>query len=204
MNKEERLSQHQLIIDKLFIKETDIVEEITKLIIDFYNNESQDWDNLFASIVDFMYISLKQTYKITINESKEIYPGIDKGNLDKITKKDIDNYTYNKDKKTLKERIKQYILLAKDNKIQKDSLIFKEVRILDNETLVVFHKLLKDKILNSEIEYGMIVAGGGCNRDCCHKSGEEIIPIEDIDEPPYHPNCTCEVIYINPDEEIDE
>jgi hypothetical protein len=170
MNKEERLSQHQLIIDKLFIKETDIVEEITKLIIDFYNNESQDWDNLFASIVDFMYISLKQTYKITINESKEIYPGIDKGNLDKITKKDIDNYTYNKDKKTLKERIKQYILLAKDNKIQKDSLIFKEVRILDNETLVVFHKLLKDKILNSEIEYGMIVAGGGCNRDCCHKS----------------------------------
>jgi hypothetical protein len=50
----------------------------------------------------------------------------------------------------------------------------------------------------------MIVAGGGCNRDCCHKSWEEIIPIEDIDEPPYHPNCTCEVIYINPDEEIDE
>lgn len=201
MNKDEKIKAHKALTDKLISKETEIAEEITKTIIDFYEKQSTDWQSLYEDIIDLMYISLKQTYKITIQEGQKIYD-LENTDITGITKKDIAPYLYDKDNLTLEERVKQYITEAKEkddyDKISRDALVFKEIRILDNETLVVSHKLLKKKI---KAEYGMVVGGGGCRRDCCSAQTNEWQPIDEIEEPPYHPNCTCEIIYGDPEED---
>ena len=204
MTKSKKIQAHQALTDKLISKETEIAEEITKIIIDFYENESTDWQSLYEDIIDLMYISLKQTYKITIQEGNKIYD-LEEVDTAKISKKDIIPYLYDKDNLTLEKRVEQYITEAKEkdnyDKINRDALVFKEIRILDNETLVVSHKLLKKKV---KVEYGMVVGGGGCNRACCSDQANEWRPIDEIDEPPYHPNCTCEIIYGDPEKDDEE
>ena len=73
MNKDEKIKAHRALADKLISKETEIAEEITKTIIDFYEKQSTNWQSLYDDIIDLMYISLKQTYKITIQEGQKIY-----------------------------------------------------------------------------------------------------------------------------------
>lgn len=201
MNKDEKIKAQRALADKLISKETEIAEEITKIIIDFYEKQSTDWQSLYEDIIDLMYISLKQTYKITIQEGQKIYD-LENTDITSITKKDITPYLYNKDNLTLEERVEQYITEAKEkdkyDKISRDALVFKEIRILDNETLIVSHKLLKQKV---KAEYGMVVGGGGCNRSCCSTQTSEWKPVDEIDEPPYHPNCTCEIIYGDPEKD---
>ena len=202
MDKIELKDKHDEMINNIIEKETEIAEEIAITIIKCYEETEQDFDALYDDILDLIYISLKQTYKMTISQAKKIYKALQKEKIDdkKITKAEINNYTYSKDKLTLAQRVKQYIDKAKEEKINKDVLIFYETRILDNETLVLHHKLLKSKLMENGVMYGMIVAGGGCDRECCNASKEEWMPLEEIEDPPYHPNCTCEIVY---DDSID-
>ena len=203
MTTQKRINLHRDMINYLIEKETEIEEEIVKITNEYYNLEDFDYQDLYDDILKLCYISLKQTYKLTIQESKKIYNALKKIKIAKnISNKEIDNFTYSKDNKTLAERIKSYINQAENNIIKKDVLLFYVIRILDNETLVVHHKLLKNKLKEEKIEYGMVVTGGGCNRDCCNASANEWIPIDEIEEPPYHPNCTCEIIY--DDNELDD
>ena len=149
-----------------------------------------------------MYISLKQSYKMTLKQLNKIY-SIKISIPKRITNKEIDKYTYSKDNFTLFERVKQYIDKAENEEITELVLKFHMARILDNETLVVVHKLMKDKLQEEKIEYAMVVKGGGCDRDCCNVV-EEWKPIDEIEEPPYHPNCTCEIIFSDPEEDDEE
>ena len=206
MTKEEKISAHQKLTDKIISRETEIAEDITEEIINFYDKKSENWNNLIETIISLMYISLKQTYQITLQEAKNIYHI--ENNLDKkITEEDIQPYLYNKDGLTLEERIEKHILEAKEKESydqdDRNVLIFKEIRVLDNETLVVSHKLLKDAV-KEKVEYGMVVGGGGCNRSCCSEGSNEWKPIDEIEEPPYHPNCTCEIIYSDPEDDDEE
>lgn len=144
MTTQERINLHRDMINYLIEKETEIAEEIVKITNEYYNLEDFDYQDLYNDILKLCYISLKQTYKLTIQESKKIYNALKKIKITKnISNKEIDNFTYSKDNKTLAERIKSYINQAENNIIKKDVLLFYVIRILDNETLVVHHKLLK-------------------------------------------------------------
>ena len=201
MNKKEKIELHKNMVDDIIEKETEIAEEIAKTIISYYNDEQvSDFNQLYQDILDLMYISLKQTYKITISQGAEIYSALEKEKekieKKKISNKEINSYTYSKDNLTLAKRVKQYIDDAKKENIDRDVLIFYETRILDNETLVVHHKLLKEKLKKNGVEIAMLIPGGGCSKDCCNDYFNEWVHIDDIeDEPPYHPNCKCEIIY---------
>ncbi len=205
MTREEKIQAHQNLTNKIISKETEIAENITENIINFYDNEDTDWDGLCDNIIALMYISLKQTYQITSQEVENIY-NVEIDLEKNIKKEDIKSYLYNKDNLTLEDRVKKHIQDAKDKKEytqeNRNVLIFKEVRVLDNETLVLSHKLLKN-LVKEKVEYGMVVGGGGCNRACCEE-GNEWKPIDEIDEPPYHPNCTCEIIYSDPEADDEE
>ena len=76
MNKKEKIKLHQDMINNIIEKETEIAEEIAKTIIFYYNKENIDFEELYNRILDFMYISLKQTYKITISQGRKIYSAI--------------------------------------------------------------------------------------------------------------------------------
>ena len=209
MNKNEKIKLHKDMVNDIIEKETEIAEEIAKTIISYYNDEQVlDFNQLYQDILDLMYISLKQTYKITISQGAEIYSALEKEKekieKKKISNKEIDNYTYSKDELTLAKRVKQYIEDAKEGNINRDVLIFYETRILDNETLVVHHKLLKAKLIKYKVEYAEVIPGGGCNKDCCNTEMEVSMPIDEIEEPPYHPNCTCEIIYLDSEDDDEE
>ena len=208
MNKQEKIEFHHNMVNDIIEKETEIAEEIAKTIISYYDNENIDFEELYNKVLDFMYISLKQTYKITISQGAKIYSALkeEKKKIEKkkISNKEINNYTYSKDDLTLAKRVKQYIDEAKNNNMKRDVLIFYETRILDNETLVLHRKLLKTKLKENKVEIGMIIAGGGCDRSCCNVDIEEWINIEEIEEPPYHPNCHCEVIYDEEELKLEE
>lgn len=205
MNKDKRINQHKDMINYIVEKETEIAEEIARTIIYYYDNDTIDFDELYKDILDFIYISLKQTYKITISEGKKIYTALKNEKVNKkISRKEINKYLYSNDNLTLVKRVKQYIDKAKENNIERDVLIFYETRILDNETLTLHHKLLKDKLKNNGIEIGMVITGNGCGRTCCNVDVEEWIDIDDLDEPPYHPNCKCTVIYDEEEIELEK
>ena len=177
MNRQEKIEFHHNMVNDIIEKETEIAEEIAKTIISYYDNENIDFEELYSKILDFMYISLKQTYKITISQGAKIYSALKKEEKKiekkKISNKEINNYTYSKDDLTLAKRVKQYIDEAKNNNMKRDVLIFYETRILDNETLVLHHKLLKTKLKENKVEIGMIITGGGCDRGCCNVDIEE-------------------------------
>lgn len=192
-------------IDKVFEKETKRSEEITNLIIEFYNNEdnntNEKWNELYDNIVSIMHISLVQTYKITMQEASKIYDFFPKEDTSHIKYKDVEPYTYTEDDLTLEKRILKHIKNAKQkdfNKSNRNALISKEVRILDNETMIVNQKLIYKKMKQIEGVYVCLNPGGGCGRSCCNTGVNEWMPIGDIPSPPpYHTNCQCSLDYVD-------
>lgn len=208
MNKKEK--ENKEMIKEIFDKETEIVEVITDTIINFYqnkeNNNKDEWNNLYDKIVSYMHISLVQTYKITMKKISEIYDFISRKDTSKIKYKDIEQYTYTGDGLTLEKRILKHIKTAKSRdftKANKDALISKEIRILDTETMHVNQKSIKAEMKKKKVEYVCLFPGGGCDRDCCNAFIEEWMPIDEIEDPPYHTNCKCFITYSDsePDDE---
>ena len=165
-----------------FIKMVPKLEDKTKIKKLF--EEFQD------EILDLIYKSLEETYTLTSKSVKDIY---------NITSKSIKikDLTYNGDGKTLDERVEQYFLdLIEyvavnedvDWNIIKNNLNYRLVLILDTETQAVKIKVTHTKI-EGHCEFGEVLPG-----ECCAGSGG-IYPIDELELPPYHPNCRCEVIY---------
>ena len=118
-----------------------------------------------------MKISLVQTYKITIQEASKIYDFFPKENISHIKYKDVKPYTYTEDGLTLEKRVLKYIKKAKQkdfNKTNRNTLISKEIRILDNETMVVNQRLIYQKMKQIEGVYVCLNPGCGCDRGCCN------------------------------------
>ena len=206
MNRKEKIKAHQDMSKEILNKETDIAEEINVQINNFYKEkkENRNWNELFTTIKDLMYISLKQSYKTTLQDLNDIY-NVGFTIPNKISNKEIDKYTYKKDKKSLPKRINEHLENAEKEQTSKDTLKFYMIRLLDNEVLVVSHKLAKKKMREKGYEYGTIITGKGCKRECCNVDVEEPIFLDSIeDEPPYHPNCNCEIIFEEESEELPE
>ena len=108
-----RKKENQEMIDKVFEKETERSEEITNLIIEFYNDEKNNtdekWNELYKDIVSIMKISLVQTYKITIQEASKIYDFFPRENISHIKYKDVKPYIYTEDGLTLEKRVLKHI-----------------------------------------------------------------------------------------------
>lgn len=204
MTREEKLQSHKDMMKLILKDEKNWANEIEDTINDFYEKKMQKWKQLTNDIIDIMYNSLKETYKTTIIEGSKIYPDISDDIPEDITNEEIDKYTYDKDDTTLPERIKKYIVMASKEEIPRSTLIYREKKILENETKIVSHKLLRKRLEEIKIEYGMVIPGRGCDRECCNESVEEWMPIDEIDDPPYHPSCTCEVIYGDPEDDDEE
>lgn len=155
-------------------------------------------EKLFAEVdddlLDLIYKSLEKTYSQTCKMVSDIYD---------ITSKSINikDLTYDGDGKTLDERVTNYIyeLLEYIRSCYKEgkpvdwekikrNLHNRLLLILDTETQTVKIKVTKRKV-EAHCEFGEVLPG-----QCCPGSGG-IFPIDELDEPPYHPGCMCEIIY---------
>ena len=155
-------------------------------------------EKLFAEVdddlLDLIYKSLEKTYSQACKMVSDIYD---------ITSKSIDikDLTYDGDGKTLDERVTNYIHelteYIRSCYKEKQPVDWEKIKrnlhnrlllILDTETQTVKIKVTKRKV-EAHCEFGEVLPG-----ECCPGSGG-IFPIDELDEPPYHPNCMCEVIY---------
>lgn len=140
---------------------------------------------------NYIWESLEETYSLSSKMVKEIY--------DLSSQKiDLKNLTYDGDGQTLDERLTKYFseildyLLEHKEKsdwdLVKRNLRVRLLLILDTETQTVKIKVINRKV-EAHCEFGEVLPG-----ECCPGSGG-IYPVDELDLPPFHPNCECEVVY---------
>lgn len=182
-------------------KDTDKLcdEHLTKIYIKikyYVNNYSHMlWPEGLEVILQLFYGCLEKVYANTSKVLKELY-----GDVEPYSIKDIEDLAYDKDGKTLTERITEYWHKAEERINAKDKLelvilyLFNRYTvILTTETRMVEQGVKKNKKpIPEPSNYGIMViegCGGECGTDCLNYNG---IYREDdeVPWPPYHPNCT--------------
>lgn len=185
--------------DHYLEKITKVINQATKTV------NPEDWsieDGIYYNeIYQLFYSSFEETYKITSIGLKSIYKEVPN-----FTVENLLDLTYKTDGKTFEERLRTYWQEAyqrlKDNQENLETsiwLIDKYNRILETETRIIESKVKDNK---KPIKASLIVIDSGC--DACQ--GGEFAIDEDIELPPYHPNCQCNWWYEetdNPDDIID-
>ena len=122
---------------------------------------------------------MKKLYSLVMKDNEK-----NKENIYQIIK--IEEFLYQKDNKTLEERIKYWI--TNTNNVM--NLFSHICLILDTETMQVMHQTIKQK---TNIVYVEIIGTGGCELCASYYDGE-LHSEDEIDSPPYHPGCLCEEI----------
>lgn len=186
-------------------KRDDYLEQISNIInkaVKKYNNKNL-WKKSYDEIVDLIYKALTETYLETVIALKEIYQEIS----DEIP--NLEDFIYKDDNKTLSERVKDYwneaasMLKASSVDTQKISLYLLNMydRILTTEIQNVKQGVKKvKKPINMGCVEVIIITDG----ECCEHGGIYLAS-DDVEEPPYHPNCQCDswTDYYDPDDEQD-
>lgn len=198
-------------------KDTDKIcdDYLTKIYVkikEYVNNYPEiNWDNFKDDILKSCYNCLEEVYAYVSKSLKELYKEVEDFDI-----KDINDLTYQKDGKTLEDRISEHLKNAKeklDNKEKLDLVILYILNritvILVTETRMVEQAVKKNKKpIIKDGYYGILVidgCGGDCNGDCPEYNG--IYPEDaEIPIPPYHPNCTGISYYdiTNDPDEIEE
>lgn len=181
-------------------KDTDKIcdDYLTKIYVkikEYVNNYPEiNWDNFKDDILKSCYNCLEEVYAYVSKSLKELYKEVEDFDI-----KDINDLTYQKDGKTLEDRISEHLKNAKeklDNKEKLDLVILYILNritvILVTETRMVEQAVKKNKKpIIKDGYYGILVidgCGGDCNGDCPEYNG--IYPEDaEIPIPPYHPNC---------------
>ena len=158
------------------------------------NYPKTHWDDFKEDVLKSCYQCLEEVYVYVSKSLKKIYKKVEEFDIE-----DINDLTYQKDGKTLEERISQHLTDAKeklDNKEKKDIvslyLLNRMTLILVTETRTVEQAIKKNKKpIFENGYYGVLVidgCGGDCNGICPDYNG--IYPEDtEVPEPPYHPNC---------------
>lgn len=170
------------------------LENITKLI---FNSLKKNDEIPQQDILNLVYSSLSNIYSLISNDLKEMYSKVAEFNINQIS-----DLTYQKDGKTLEERITNHIDYIKDNKdneqLIKNYAIQSFDTLLHTESMYLKNKLMYNKI--RPVASVLIIEAGN---DCAEYGGE--FPAdEDVPLPPYHPNCQCVSYYIEETDNEDD
>lgn len=154
-------------------------EDIYKLLKEHMEKHRKD---IKEQIYDTIYQRLEKNLVLSLQQLREQYQSFDeKRHLD------IMDLFYSKDGKTLPERIDSWL----DNEDLDLYVVFYQLcLILDTETFHILHKSMLNKV---NIEYCEVIGCGECC-EACENLGGELYPINEVESPPYHPNCTCQLI----------
>ena len=199
--KEKRISNTLKFLEK--VKEIiDIyAEEIVKL-----NNFILEQEGSFSTkenlnkYLDIIFKCFEDIYKETLTFIKDTY------NIEikqkNISWKDIEELVYKKDGLTLPERITKHLQEYDKERPTKERMLYDMLKIINTESLYFTNALIKNKV---EFEYAMVEGSGDCCDICLDWIAAGIIPADEFEEPPYHPECECMAIGFFEDEvEIDD
>lgn len=177
---------------KIEKSENQYLEELASII-------TKDEATLTSDLTDKVYEGLEKTYAIIAKQLREIY-GI---YFKPATSQELHNLCYNRDGKTISERIAQHVedyKASEDNPIRSVNLLYDMQRILHTDNVCVVNNLIYNK-LKDEAQAVKVLGSGGCETcDCSTKWGTYSIESFQADEtnlmPPFHPECSCFIIMV--------
>lgn len=154
-----------------------------------------DWKKFNQDILQLYYKCLENIYTDVSKSIKKLYKKVIPYNI-----KDIMDLTYQKDGKTLEERILEYLNKAKEKLDANEQFDIVVLYLLNRYTLILMTetKMVEEAVKKNKkpiVESGTYLiqviegCGGDCNSDCLDYNGiyrED----DDIPWPPYHPNCS--------------
>lgn len=172
-------------------------EDVANRIIAVLKQDEIDWDHEYDFNLNVFYTCFEDVYALVSKTAKDIYKDIKDQDEDKeIDIKELRKLTYNKDGLTLEERVAKHFKDYMKNTPTKERFLYDMVRILNTESLCLMNNLIMQKI---NPEYAEIEDSSCCEL-CSDWADEGPIPIDDFEEPPYHPNCECIPIFFTKEE----
>lgn len=163
------------------------------------NNKMPYNEELLQYILDLIYKCLEKIYSNTASRLDILYKDLKPFEITNLF-----DLTYQKDGKTIEERVEEYLqeIFQIKNPIDAKQLIsFKFYRLMRTEVSHLETMIKKNKI---SISANIMVIEGSCN---CNGICDQYIGVyaidENIDYPPYHPNCTC-INYYDQTDNIDD
>ena len=184
--KEKRLNQTKKLYKQISSNNENYKEELFKII-----KNSKD---LKKDITEAFYSNFTDILSSSLSEIKNLYPNSynDKEILD------FSELLYHEDGLTLEDRVDKWITKYDTNKDDLE-LLYHLSLILETGTKSIIAQAQKRKITTPYVE----ITSGECE-ECVGTNGEVVLE-DEVEFPPYHPGCTCEVIYyeeedLEPDE----
>lgn len=163
------------------------------------NNKMPYSEELLQYILDLIYKCLEEIYSNTASKLDILYKDLKSFEITNLF-----DLTYQKDGKTIEERVEEYLqeVFQIKNPIDAKQLIsFKFYRLMRTEVSHLETMIKKNKI---SISANVMVIEGSCN---CNGICDQYIGVyainENIEYPPYHPNCTC-INYYDQTDNIDD
>lgn len=182
--RDKRISQISNLYHSIILSNEVSKEKLYKLLEEKSKNDT-DNSKIEKEVTDFIFQVLNNNFSNILQELKEMYSKSFDNNKDIK----LEELFYNSDGKTLEDRIKIIF-----DEFDKNNLLFSFYRlclILDTESNQIITNTMKNKLKTPYVE---IIAGEGC--DVCNEYCDgEVYNEDDIELPPYHPSCQCQVIY---------
>lgn len=185
--KEKRIKEiHDLY--ELIIEDNDDYKEDLYLILKETLNDEE--------VINSIYSHLEHIFSLILKEIKKIYS--ESYDKDKII--DLEDLLYDEDGKSLDERVKQWLDKYPDEK-HLMTLFYYLCLIIDTESFRLISNIIKEK---TRCEYVEVISDGcdNCNGICDEWADGEPHHEDDIELPPYHPNCCCEATFYDKEEVI--
>lgn len=193
--KVQRINKTKILLDLTKNIVDEYSEKIAQLNIKLLQTENLNWTSTVEDYLDIIYDALEKIYALTLEHIRKIYE-IEILN-ETITEKDVNKLTYSDDNLTLEQRVYNHCEEYNENIPSKERLLYDMIKILNTEALCIMNNLIANKI---EFEYAAVESDGGCCDLCSEYIDQDYIPINEFEEPPYHPNCECIAVYFTSDE----
>ena len=185
--RQKRIKQMRNLYDLIMVANENDKEFIYKVIKETINDNKEE---LEKSILNSIYKILENALSITLSEARRIYKSFDENTIINLV-----DMLYNKDDKTLEDRVHSWI---NENNVM--NLFYHICLIIDTETYQLIHQAIKNKV---NVDYVEIVGEGGCDT-CAEYCDGEVYKENEIELPPYHPGCMCEVVCYEKEDILEE
>ena len=185
--RQKRIKQMRNLYDLIMVANENDKEFIYKIIKETINDNKEE---LEKSILNSIYKILENALSITLSEARRIYKSFDENTIINLV-----DMLYNKDDKTLEDRVHSWI---NENNVM--NLFYHICLIIDTETYQLIHQAIKNKV---NVDYVEIVGEGGCDT-CAEYCDGEVYKESEIELPPYHPGCMCEVVNYEKEDILEE
>ena len=195
-NKKERAEKTLILQNKVKGIVDKYSEDIANRIIVVLKQDEIDWDDEYDFNLNIFYTCFSDVYALVLKDIKDIYNIKDQDEDKEINMKELQELTYNKDGLTLEERVTKHFKDYMRNTPTKERFLYDMIRILNTESLCLMNNLINQK---TKAEYAE-VEDSNCCELCSEWADEGPIPIDDFEEPPYHPNCECVPMFFTKEE----